>query len=200
MIGAFLRHGSNGVLLVAIVGLSLAFAFHGIAFFPLAAVIGAAIFFISEYTTHRFLFHALPSKIGWINRLQHRLHYDHHIDPPKLELLFLPLWFVIPVAALYYVVYFAIVRNPVQAVSFAFGAICALMFYEWVHFVAHVGITPVTPLGKYMKKYHLWHHFKNEHYWFGVTNPSMDYVMASYRDVENVERSTTVREIWKGMA
>ena len=200
MIGDFVRHGSNGLLLVAIAGLTVAYAARGLEFFPLAALIGAAIFFVSEYTTHRFLFHAHPSKIAWINKLQHRLHYDHHIDPPKLELLFLPVWFVVPVAALYYAVFFAVVRDPIEAVSFAFGAICALLIYEWAHFVAHVPITPLTPFGKYMKKYHLWHHFKNEHYWFGVTNPSMDYTMLSYRDVESVERSTTVREIWKGMA
>jgi len=196
----FLRHGSNAVLTVAIVGLAVAFGAKSLAFYPIAAVVGALIFFASEYTTHRFLFHAQPIKTTWINRLQHRLHYDHHIDPPKLELLFLPLWFVIPVAALYYLVFFAVVHDPLQALSFAFGAICALMFYEWAHFVAHVPITPVTPIGKYMKKYHLWHHFKNEHYWFGVTNPTMDYVGLTYRNVDTVERSTTVREIWKGMA
>ncbi|MBV8638735.1 MAG: fatty acid hydroxylase, partial [Candidatus Eremiobacteraeota bacterium] len=50
---------------------------------------------------------------------------------------------------------------------------------------------------KYMKKYHLWHHFKNEHFWFGVTNPTMDYAGITYRNVEAVPRSTTVREIWK---
>jgi 4-hydroxysphinganine ceramide fatty acyl 2-hydroxylase len=195
----FLRHGSNGVLVAAIIVLTALFAVRVVPFWIIPGIIGAAIFFGSEYTTHRFLFHAKPVKLGWLNKLQHLLHYDHHIDPPKLELLFLPLWFVIPVAALYYGVYLLIVRDPIQAISFMFGAICALTYYEWVHYVAHVPITPITPLGKYMKKYHLWHHFKNEHYWYGVTNPSMDFVGFSYRDVETAERSTTVREIWKGM-
>jgi hypothetical protein len=76
---------------------------------------------------------------------------------------------------------------------------CALFYYEWVHYVAHIPFNPVTPFGRYVKKYHLWHHFKNEHFWYGVTNPSMDFAGATYRDVESVDRSTTVREIWRGM-
>ena len=199
MIPTFLRHGSNAVLAVAIAGAAVLFVLGRVPFAWLGALIGALVFFSSEYTTHRFLFHAKPSKTAWVLALQHRLHYDHHIDPPKLELLFLPLWFVIPVTATYFGVYYAITRNVTLTISLVFGSVCALMYYEWVHYVAHVPFVPVTPFGKYIKKYHLWHHFKNERFWFGVTNPSMDYAWGTYRDVETVERSTTVREIWKGM-
>ncbi len=191
------KHGSNGVLAAYILVMTVLFAVGKVEFSWLAALIGAAIFLTSEYSTHRFLFHAKPSKIKWVLDLQHRLHYDHHIDPPKLELLFLPLWFIIPTAALYYGVYFAITRSTTMSLSLTFGSIVALTFYEWVHYVAHVPFNPVTPLGQYMKKYHLWHHFKNEHFWFGVTNPTMDYAGNTYRNLETVEKSTTVREIWK---
>ncbi|HTZ55747.1 MAG TPA: sterol desaturase family protein [Candidatus Acidoferrum sp.] len=199
MIPTFFRHGSNAVLALAVLACIVIFALGIFPFSFLAASIGAAVFFGSEYTTHRFLFHAQPSKMPWLLKLQHRLHYDHHIDPPKLELLFLPLWFVIPTTVLYYGVYVAITRDPVLALSLTFGSVCALLYYEWVHYVAHVPFNPITPLGRYVKKYHLWHHFKNERYWYGVTNPSMDFVGVTYRDVEAVERSTTVREIWRGM-
>jgi 4-hydroxysphinganine ceramide fatty acyl 2-hydroxylase len=199
MILSFLRHGSNAVLALAIVVGIVIFAAAAVPFSLLATLIGAAVFFVSEYTTHRFLFHAQPSTMQWLRKLQHRLHYDHHIDPPKLELLFLPLWFVIPTALVYYGVFLAITRNPALALSLTFGSICALLYYEWVHYVAHIPFNPVTPFGRYVKKYHLWHHFKNERYWFGVTNPSMDFAGATYRDVDAVERSTTVREIWRGM-
>lgn len=197
MIAAFFRHGSNALLAAAILIAAGAFAAHLVEFSLAGAAIGALVFFGSEYTTHRFLFHAKPSSIPWVLKLQHRLHYDHHIDPPKLELLFLPMWFVIPTTLLYYAVYLAIVRDAALAFSLSFGSVCALFYYEWVHYVAHVPFVPVTPFGKYIKKYHLWHHFKNEHYWFGVTNPSMDFVGGTYRDQDAVERSTTVREIWR---
>ncbi|MGC2128462.1 MAG: sterol desaturase family protein [Candidatus Aquilonibacter sp.] len=199
MTASFFRHGSNAILAVAIAAAALAFAIGAVPFSLVGAVIGAAVFFVSEYTTHRFLFHAQPSNIPFVLKLQHKLHYDHHIDPPKIELLFLPWWFVIPTVMVYYGIFLAIVRNPAVALSLAFGSMCALFYYEWVHYVAHIPFNPVTPFGRYVKKYHLWHHFKNEHFWYGVTNPSMDFAGATYRDVESVDRSTTVREIWRGM-
>jgi len=199
MIPSFFRHGSNGILAVAIAAAAAAFAIGAAPFSLVGALIGAAVFFVSEYTTHRFLFHAQPSKFPFVLKLQHKLHYDHHIDPPKIELLFLPWWFVIPTVLVYYGIFLAIVRNPALAFALAFGSLCALLYYEWVHYVAHIPFNPVTPFGRYVKKYHLWHHFKNEHFWYGVTNPSMDFAGATYRDVESVERSTSVREIWRGM-
>jgi 4-hydroxysphinganine ceramide fatty acyl 2-hydroxylase len=195
MLRAFFVHGSNAVLLVAICVLAGLFALDGSTFYWIGALIGAIAFFTSEYTTHRFLFHARPSRIGWILKLQHRLHYDHHVDPPKLELLFLPLWFTIPVTLAYYGVYFAITRNAPLSLSLTFGSLVALAYYEWVHYVAHIAFVPLTPFGRWIKKYHLWHHFKNEHLWYGVTNPSMDVVMRTYQRVQDVSRSATVRDI-----
>jgi 4-hydroxysphinganine ceramide fatty acyl 2-hydroxylase len=193
------RHGSNSVLAAFIVVMIVLFSIGRIPFNWILAVIGAVIFLSSEYTTHRFLFHARPTS-GWLLQLQHRLHYDHHIDPPQLDLLFLPLWFIVPVSAIYFGVYMAITRNVIFSTSLTFGSIVALTYYEWVHYVAHVPFTPVTPFGRYMKKYHLWHHFKNEHFWFGVTNSIPDYAGMTYRELDDVPRSTTVREIWKDPA
>ncbi len=197
MIRSFLRHGSNAVILAAALALGAAFALRGFSFWWVGAIAGATLFFVSEYTTHRFLFHAPPSAIPWVRKLQHRLHYDHHIDPPRLDLLFLPAWFVVPVACAFFAIYLAATKNLSLAVSLLFGSLLGLAFYEWVHYVAHIPFVPKTPMGKYMKRYHLWHHFKNERLWFGVTNPSMDYAMRTYRDVETAERSTTVRELWR---
>lgn len=198
MFRTFFVHGSNAVLAAVIAVLIALFALGPVHFYAAAAAIGAVLFFTSEYTTHRFLFHAPPARMEWLRKLQHRLHYDHHIDPSELHLLFLPVWFTVPVTLLYYGLYLAITRNTAVALSLTSGSLIALAYYEWVHYVAHIPFTPVTPFGRWMKKYHLWHHFKNEHLWFGVTNPSMDFVMATYQPVNEVERSGTVREIWKG--
>jgi hypothetical protein len=194
MFRAFFVHGSNAVLAAVIAALTALFAFGTVHFYPAAAAIGALAFFTSEYTTHRFLFHASPASVEWLRKLQHRLHYDHHIDPSELHLLVLPVWFTVPVTLLYYGVYLAITRNAALALSLTSGSLAALAYYEWVHYVAHIPFTPVTPFGRWMKKYHLWHHFKNEHLWFGVTNPSMDFLMTTYQPVNEAERSATVRQ------
>ena len=73
------------------------------------------------------------------------------------------------------------------------GAVLALLYYEWVHYVAHIPFVPRTPFGRWIKKYHLWHHFKNERLWFGVTNPAIDLVVRTYRRVEDAERSGSTR-------
>ena len=99
---SFWRHGSNTVLAVAALALIVLFAVHALAFAPaslIAVGIGALVFFVSEYTTHRFMLHAPPHENAFVLKLQHRLHYDHHIEPARLDLLFLPLWFAIPVAS-----------------------------------------------------------------------------------------------------
>lgn len=197
MAKAFLAHGSNALLIVLLLALATLFAL-GIAHAVwLAALLGAAIFFTTEYTTHRFLFHAPPTSARWLLRLQHRLHYDHHIEPARIDLLFLPPWFVLPVTALYFLAYGLIVRDLGLALSLTAGSLFALLYYEWVHYVAHIPFVPLTAYGRWIKKYHLWHHFKNERLWFGVTNPSMDFVMRTYQPVQDALRSDTVREIWK---
>ena len=196
---SFWRHGSNTVLLLGALALIVLFATHTLAFAPaslLALAIGALVFFDSEYTTHRFLLHATPQKNAFVLRLQHRLHYDHHVDPARLDLLFLPLWFALPVAALTLAIYFAVTRDWSTSGALLLGSVLGLLWYEWVHYVAHIPYVPKTPFGRWMKKYHLWHHFKNERLWFGVTNPSMDVAWRTYARVDVVERSGTTRVLF----
>ena len=193
MIKNFLLHGSNVVLLLAVLAIGGAALAGIVSLFPLWILVGVALFYLSEYGTHRFLFHASPSDWGWLRHLQHRLHYDHHLEPSRLDLLFLPIWFVVPNFTVTYLLAWAIVGDWQSALSVVLGAMLGLFHYEWVHYVAHIPYRPRTAFGRWMKKYHLWHHFKNEHYWFGVSNPVLDAVHRTYRDPEAVPRSTTAR-------
>jgi len=196
MAAAFLRHGSNTALLLIAAALSAAFAIAHVLPFPAAIVLGALVFFLSEYTTHRFLLHAPPQKNAFVLSLQHRLHYDHHVDPAELRLLFLPLWFALPVTALTAAIYALVTRDLALTGALLLGSVLALLYYEWVHYVAHIPFVPRTPFGRWIKRYHLWHHFKNERLWFGVTNPSMDLLGRTYRAVAEVERSATTRTLF----
>jgi hypothetical protein len=196
MFGTFLRHGSNMALVISLLSLVAAFFAGTMSFSPVAALIGVVVFLMNEYTTHRFLFHAKPSTIGFVLRLQHRLHYDHHLDPARLDLLFLPIWFVVPTAALVFGLTYGITGNVSVTLSLLFGSLLAMTYYEWVHYLAHIPVQPLSPWGKWMKKYHLWHHFKNERLWFGVTNPSMDLVGLSFQRVEDVEKSGSTQILY----
>jgi 4-hydroxysphinganine ceramide fatty acyl 2-hydroxylase len=196
MLTTFLRHGSNLVLLLAAAALIVVFATGRLAFAPLGIVIGALVFFVSEYTTHRYMLHAPPVKNAFVLSLQHRLHYDHHVTPNELGLLFLPLWFAVPVAGLTTAIYWAVTRSLGLTLSLLLGSLLGLLYYEWVHYVAHIPFVPKTPFGRWIKKYHLWHHFKNECMWFGVTNPSMDLAGRTWARVDDVDRSGTTRVLF----
>jgi fatty acid hydroxylase family protein len=199
MVGTFFRHGSNTVLIAIVVALGALFAARVLAFAPLslaAVAIGALVFFGSEYTTHRFMLHAPPQRNAFVLKLQRRLHYDHHVRPDELGLLFLPVWFVIPVASLTFGIFYAITRDLGVSAAMLLGAVLGLFYYEWVHYVAHIPFVPKTRFGRWIKKYHLWHHFKNERMWFGVTNPSMDFVGRTYARVDEVERSGSTRVLF----
>jgi hypothetical protein len=196
---SFWRHGSNVLLLVIALGLAALFATRALGFATVsigAIAIGALVFFVSEYTTHRFMLHAAPQKNAFVLRLQHRLHYDHHVNPSQLDLLFLPMWFVVPVAALTLAIYLAATRTWSTSAALLLGSVLGLLWYEWVHYVAHIPFVPKTPFGRWIKKYHLWHHFKNERMWFGVTNPSMDLVGRTYARVAAIDRSDTTRVLF----
>jgi hypothetical protein len=104
---------------------------------------------------------------------------------------------VLPVFAAYGLAYFFITKSVGLALCLLAGNLLALFYYEWVHYVAHIRFVPVTPFGKWIKKYHLLHHFKNEHYWFGVTNPGMDVLSGTYRQVSEVPRSATTRRLYE---
>lgn len=198
MIARFISHGSNAFLLLFALTIAAAWALGHTALSLLWIVAGALLFHLSEYSWHRFAFHAPPSRWPWLRRLQHRLHYDHHTEPDRLDLLFLPLWFVIPNLAVTALLAFAILGNWHTVLSLLLGSALALLHYEWVHYAAHIPYQPRTRFGRWMKKYHLWHHFKNEHFWFGVSNPVLDWVYRTYRKPEDVTRSATTRVLHDG--
>jgi len=196
MLPTFFRHGSNTALVALGVAIGAAFALARVLPSPLAVALGALVFFGSEYTTHRFVLHAPPQKHPFVLSLQHRLHYDHHVDPAALDLLFLPLWFAVPVIALTAAIYALATRDAALTGALLLGSLAGLLYYEWVHYVAHIPFVPRTPFGRWIKKYHLWHHFKNEQLWFGVTNPAADYVVGTYLDVADAERSGSTRFLY----
>ncbi len=194
MLGSFVRHGSNALLLCAAGTAGLSTACGGPKVRPFGTALGAALFFGSEYGTHRFLFHARPSRVPFVRRLQHRLHYDHHARPADLELLFLPPWFLAPALGAFALVYRRLA--PQTAPSLVLGNVLGLLYYEWVHYVAHIPYRPKTRFGRWIKKYHLRHHYLNERFWFGVTNPAGDALGRTYRRFEDTPRSSHVRALF----
>ena len=47
------------------------------------------------------------------------------------------------------------------------------------------------------KKQHILHHYKNEKFWFGVSNPVFDFIFGTLKDGKDVELSETARNLEK---
>jgi 4-hydroxysphinganine ceramide fatty acyl 2-hydroxylase len=141
MLLTFLRHGSVAALVVAVAVEALAFLFGALSLKPLLILLGALLFYLSEYGMHRFAFHAPPLSWPLARKLQHRLHYDHHVEPARLDLLFLPIWFLVPNLAVATAV-LALIFGLEASASALLGMMLAILHYEWVHYVAHIPYQP----------------------------------------------------------
>jgi sterol desaturase/sphingolipid hydroxylase (fatty acid hydroxylase superfamily) len=106
--------------------------------------------------------------------------------------LFLPIWFLVPNLALAAGL-FALVFGMQAAASALLGMMLSVLHYEWVHYVAHIPYRPRTRLGRWIKQYHLRHHFISEKHWFGVSNPALDGVLGTLRGPGAAEKSPTTR-------
>jgi len=195
MVLVFVRHGGVAMLLAGVLAEVLAWLFGVIALQPALIVAGALLFYLSEYGMHRFAFHAPPLSWPPARRLQHRLHYDHHVEPNRLDLLFLPAWFLVPNLAVAAGL-FALVFGTQAAAPALLGMMLAILHYEWVHYVAHIPYQPRTRLGRWIKQYHLRHHFISEKHWFGVSNPTLDGVFGTLRGLVAAGKSATTRHLY----
>lgn len=190
----FFRHGATAALALAVAAILAVWALGAVTLSPLEIVVGALLFYGSEYGMHRFAFHAPPAPWVFARKLQHRLHYDHHAEPTRLDLLFLPLWFLVPNLLVTAGLVAVILGRPAVA-SVMLGVMVAILHYEWVHYVAHIPYRPRTAFGRWIKQYHLRHHFISEKLWFGVSNPSLDVAFRTYARPSEVERSATTRKL-----
>lgn len=197
-VAVFFRHGSNLAILATLLGVAGVLGPRLADLWPYA-VLGLLLFPLHEYALHRWVLHAPPVGSGWVYRLQRRTHYDHHLEPDRIELLFTPCFAFGPLVAVNALLYWVLSRSVPVTLALMAGSLTGYLYYEWVHYVAHLPGTPRTPWGRWMKKYHRWHHYKNERYWYGVTTPLVDMLLGTYRRVEAVPKSAHTRELYEAL-
>ena len=152
-----------------------------------------------EWAIHVYLLH---SKLDIVTT---RSHMEHHADPQDLSLInFGPLeaLAILLVAAPLTVAASALLILPVPGplpvepfVTELMTAYLLIAFYEWVHFLIHTSHVPKSRYYKRVWRNHRLHHFKNEHYWHGITNTLSDTVLGTNPDQSKIERSPTARAI-----
>jgi sterol desaturase/sphingolipid hydroxylase (fatty acid hydroxylase superfamily) len=130
-----------------------------------------------EYVIHRYLFHYQPkTRVG---KLMHFIiHGVHHDYPNDATRLVMPPVLSIPLAVVFYILFTLFFRNVAPAISagFAFGYVC----YDSIHYATHHFAMKRGAL-RWLKEYHLRHHYRDDHAGFGVSSPLWDYIFRTTR-------------------
>ncbi len=150
---------------------------------------------VQEWLIHVFILHARPIRLGGrtFDHIAARKHRAHHGDPGNLEILFIPVQgFVVGIP---FLLVFWIGLTPAVALAFSGLAIYFVLtlHYEWIHFLIHSRYRPRTRYYERRWRNHLLHHFKNEHYWYGVTALGGDRLFRTSPAASEVEISPTCR-------
>jgi len=144
----------------------------------LAYAAGILVWSLSEYLLHRFVFHYEPTQ-PWLQRVWYLIHGVHHEQPQCKTRLVMPPILSIPLAFFFYGLFQVLVgmvlgmprmSGPVFA-GFVTGYLC----YDMVHYAEH-HLSMRWGFLKYLKRYHLRHHYKNPNHGFGVSSPVWDVV------------------------
>jgi len=146
------------------------------------------------YVLHRWVLHSrwmfkMPPLAG----IWKRIHYDHHMDPDRLEILFGALHTTLPTLLLVAALPGWLIGGAGGALAgFAAGLLCTC-FYEFAHCVQHLGWKPRNAWLATMKKRHMQHHFHDEDGNFGITNFVWDRAFGTlYTRAQRPTKSPTV--------
>lgn len=179
VIGLFLsRVVGQGLTILATVGLFL---------------VGVLVWTLTEYLLHRFVFHRIgPTPAG--RRLYFVLHGVHHDFPSDGSRLVMPLGVSIPMGvAVYLLLRFTLgvaagVSLPtIEAIFAGFGA--GYLAYDGIHYATH-HFRMTSPIGRFLKRYHMVHHHTGESARWGVSSPLWDWVFGTMGATREASEST----------
>lgn len=160
-----------------------------------------------EWAIHVHLLHLEPFRFRGreVELVTARAHREHHEDPRSLNLInFSPgealaiLLLVVPPVAGLAAGAAAALGTPPGTAAFITMLLTGYLLvgaYEWTHFLIHTAYHPRSAYYRAICRNHRLHHYKNEHYWHGITNTLSDHLLGTYRDQADVVRSPTARTL-----
>lgn len=164
-----------GILLT---GFSLSAHPHSLTTVLLFIFLGIFAWTFIEYLLHRFVFHLTRVKEPW-RSLASGLHMAHHRTMNAEDLIIAPPLVSFIYSFFLYFIFALITQSFSLGAFMATGLIIGYVAYEWAHYGSH-RFRPKSRIGKYLKDYHLLHHYKYPNDVFGVTNPFWDLVFGTY--------------------
>ena len=205
----FLRKESPWVLGAGVVALAILRAVAGDVGWRDAVAVAAmlAIYPFGEWAIHVYLLHAKPVQIRGrrFETVAARAHRAHHGDPNDLDMVLLYWWqaaflmlVAVPLTVAAVAAIVTLLAGPVPLGALISGAIAGFFMvfvYEWTHFLIHTAYRPRTRAYRTIWRNHRLHHFKNEHFWHGITNNLSDRVLGTNPEAREVAKSKTARTL-----
>jgi sterol desaturase/sphingolipid hydroxylase (fatty acid hydroxylase superfamily) len=139
-------------------------------------IVGIIIWSFTEYTLHRFVFHYVPNN-NWGRRLHFIVHGVHHDYPKDSKRLVMPPAVSIPLALLFYELFYIFFGREYVAPFFA-GFLIGYLFYDTSHYAIH-HFNIHNKFWLIIKNHHMKHHYQNSNLGYGVSQPTWDYIFGT---------------------
>ena len=147
-------------------------------FLPAAFLIGVFLWTLAEYNLHRFVFHYEPR-----NETQRKIiflfHGVHHAQPQCKTRLVMPPAVSVPAAFIFYGLFSLILGTLLGAPHWVDPMVAGFgvgyLIYDLTHYATH-HFPMRSGWPKYVKRYHMLHHYKTPNARFGVSSPLWDIV------------------------
>ncbi|MGH0035121.1 MAG: sterol desaturase family protein [Myxococcota bacterium] len=196
---AFFRHASPRVLVVAsTLALGVRIGLGGFGWLDLVPVAVIALWWpLQEWLIHVFVLHSRPRVVAgrtWDFSVP-RKHRAHHADPFDPSLIFIPIHSYLYTVPILVGVCWLLTPTPALAATAVVTYLAGTLHYEAVHFLVHTRVTPRTAYYRRLWRNHRLHHFKNEHYWYGVTRLEADRWLGTAPAAETTPPSPTARNL-----
>ena len=163
---------------------------------PTLASVGVAVMVypLVWYCLHRWVLHSRwMFKVPMLAATWKRIHYDHHQDPNRLEILFGALHTTLPTIAIATAPIGYWVGGTGGALAALAAGLLTTCFYEFCHCIQHLAYKPKNKMLVAMKARHMAHHFHDERGNFGITNYFWDKLFGTYYErIEKERKSETV--------
>ena len=135
--------------------------------------VGFVLWTFTEYIVHRYVFHwDAKSAVGkYFVFLFHGLHHDDPQDQTRLVMPPVPA--ILLSGVLYFLFFLVFPAKYLQVIMayFMTGYLC----YDYIHYATH-HFAMTSRVGKFLRKYHLQHHYSGESSKYGVSSPLWDYI------------------------
>lgn len=172
-------------------------------------VVGVTIVLLGfvEWVLHLYLLHAPEDSFRMEKLGTGTGHREHHLDPQNVGWILLggidAFVFLILIAGwtaawslpLLWLIGDGLIGPYLTALTAAY---VSLAHYEWTHLLVHTRYRPKSRYYKRLAAHHRLHHYRNEHYWLGVTSNLGDRALGTLpADRSAVPLSDTARTLRK---